>query len=135
METKEYAAALLLERLVLDAYSDRQPSVMNPLQWSIVRHLWSVGGKAVDVSSLAQYLGRFGAPICEAVTTLEQRGLIARGFSHGSASEEIRLTDAGLRTLEGDPMLRFSQMISALEEPHRNVFLIAVRAIALVRTS
>ncbi len=132
MHEREYAAALLIERLVQDAYQDRRPSAIKPLQWSILRYLNQFNAKPVDVSTIARYLGKSKAPVSRAVSTLEKRGLLSKDKTVGSASIAIELTSEGRAALDDDRMFRFALWIASVSDRDRDIFLKSARALALV---
>ena len=134
-QDKEYAAALLVERLIHDTYPDKQPASMKPLQWSILRYLKSVEDRAVDLSTIARYLGRTNAPISRAVSTLCERGLLTKRNLPGSAAVAISLTKEGVAQLERDPMHSLASWIAELPSSECEVFLKSIRKIAMTANS
>ena len=132
MHEREYAAALLIERLVQDTYPDRQPSSIKPLQWSILRYLRQVGDSPVDISTISKYLGKTNAPVSRAVSTLERRGLLLKGNTVGSASVAITLTEEGRDARRSDPILQFASWIASVSGHEKETFLKTVRQIAMV---
>lgn len=128
----EIAAALLMEQIVRDVYSDKHSSAIQPLQWSILRYLREASLEARDVKSIGRYVGVTPAPVSRAIRTLETRGLVTRGeHPKSKRSVTVTLTEHGRVALEGDPILKIARRIELLDTRERKIFINSLRQLML----
>lgn len=129
------AAAVLMERLIRDAYPARQSSQIQPLQWSILRYLARAPEDQRQLRYVAPFLNLTAAPVARALTTLAKRGLVAQRISDtDSRVKTITLTQIGLEALREDPILIVAERIGALPRTERDGFIKSIRSIALGMT-
>ena len=128
----EVAAAVLIEQMIRDAYSDRAPGQMRPLQWSILRCLARTDPAVKSQSWIARFLGITAAPVSRAVHTLERRGLVVlRRRPEDARQTEVVLTDEGHATLGEDPILKIARRFSRLDEEDKIRLKKLIAALAL----
>ena len=129
---KAVAAALLMERTVRQVYEDRTSSAVQPLQWAILRFLQSRPTSDARVATIAKYLGTTHAPISRAISTLTNRGLVAKVDGDGSSrTAPLVLTEKGRQTLTYDPILQVAKKIAALPDRERKLFEQVLMALAM----
>ena len=128
----EVAAAVLIEQMIRDAYSDRAPGQMRPLQWSILRCLARSEPTVKTQSWIARFLGITAAPVSRAVHTLERRGLVTlRRRPEDARQTEVVLTDEGITTLGDDPILKIARRFARLSEEDKKRLKRLIAALAL----
>ncbi len=128
----EIAAALLMEQLVRGTYSGKRSSAIQPLQWSILRYLNEVSIDATDITSIGNYVGVTTAPVSRAVSTLERRGLVAKGehpLSRRSVS--VAITEKGRAALQEDPILKIAERINLLNQKEKESLVESLRQLML----
>ncbi|ASM73341.1 MULTISPECIES: MarR family winged helix-turn-helix transcriptional regulator [Roseobacteraceae] len=126
------AAAILMERLIRDAYPARHSSEIQPLQWSILRYLARVPEDQRQLSRIAPFLNLTAAPVARALTTLAQRGMLTQRVSEtDSRIKTITLTELGVDALRQDPIISVASRIDTLPENERRDFIKSIRSIAL----
>lgn len=129
---KAVAAALLMERTVRQVYEDRTSSAVQPLQWAILRFLQSRPTSDARVATIAKYLGTTHAPISRAISTLTNRGLVAKVDGDGSSrTAPLVLTEKGRQMLTYDPILQVAKKIAALPDRERKLFEQVLMALAM----
>lgn len=112
----DLGAALLIERLVREAYSERGPGSITPLQWAILRAL----GRSDDYSATQGWIARFvnvtAAPVSRSIRALERHGaVITQRDPEDGRQVIVTLTSSGHELLAKDPILTISRRISDLE--------------------
>lgn len=112
----DLGAALLIERLVREAYSERGPGSITPLQWAILRAL----GRSGDFSATQGWITRFvnvtAAPVSRSIRALERHGaVITQRDPEDGRQVIVTLTTSGHELLAKDPILTISRRISDLE--------------------
>ena len=128
----EVAAALLMERMVRDAYSEKHSTAIQPLQWTILRYLSATSEETRDIKSISRYVGITPAPISRAVSTLEGRQLVKRRPHPASKrSVMVTITEKGLEKLEDDPILKIANSITSLNERDRDRFVRILRQLMI----
>lgn len=133
MIKKDVAAAILMEKIVRDVYSNKGSREVQPLQWSILRYLDRAAAKSSDLTSIARFLGLTLSPISRAVQTLEKRGFVTkRPDPQSGRAVVISLSDDGQAILEADPILKIAGKIGALPEAEREQFRNALRSLWLL---
>lgn len=131
-DRSDLAAALLIERMVRDAYPDRTPGAISALQWSILRGLARTEPQEKTPSWLAGFVGVTAAPISRALQSLERRGLIRTLRSASDARQTVvRLTENGESALANDPIRAISRRIGRLPEADRVAFKELLRKLML----
>lgn len=115
-ERSDLAAALLIERLVREAYIERAPGSVTPLQWSILRALKRVGDKGCTQSWIASFVGVTAAPVNRAVKALQRNGAVTmnRDASDGRKTV-VKLTPHGISLLEDDPIFSITTRLDSLD--------------------
>lgn len=128
----EIAAALLMEQIVRGMYSDKRSSAIQPLQWSILRYLSEAKSDARDIKSIGRYVGITPAPVSRAISTLEARGLVARGeHPNSKRSVTVSITEEGRAALKVDPILKIANRIESLDTIEREEFINSLRRLVL----
>lgn len=131
---KELAAAVLIERLVRDAYPQKQSSAVQPLQWSILRYLAQAPEDVCELKTVAAYVGLTLAPVSRSVATLEKRGFVTKkNHPDSRRSVNIQITLKGKEALEQDPLIDIATRITMLPEEDLESFLKAIRRIVVNR--
>lgn len=117
------AAALLVERLVRDAYSDRTPGSVTPLQWAILRCLSRARPEIKTQSWIAAFVGVTPAPVSRTLRALAARGavMLERSSTDGRQTV-VTLTEAGAVLLADDPILAISSRIADLDDDDQIAF-------------
>ena len=128
----EIAAALLMESIVRQAYSERRSSAIQPLQWSILRYLSTTNDVTRELKSICSYVGVTTAPVSRAVSTLEKKGMVTRG-EHPTSKRSvlITITEKGLAALDDDPILKIAERIAQLNPRDQDAFINAIRQLML----
>lgn len=133
MIKKDVAAAILMEKIVRDVYSNKGSREVQPLQWSILRYLERATANSSDLTSIARFLGLTLSPVSRAVQTLERRGLVTkRPDPQSGRAVVVSLSSEGLATLEADPILKIAKKINVLPEGEREQFRNALRSLWLL---
>ena len=131
----EMAAALLMERIIRETYSEKRSSAIQPLQWSILRYISEAPIEKRDVASISRYVGLTPAPVSRAITTLEERGHIRRSEHPKSRrSVAVTITKQGIAVLENDPILRVVRGIESFPRKDCEVFVKSLRKLMLQDT-
>ncbi|HMR36369.1 MarR family transcriptional regulator [uncultured Paracoccus sp.] len=122
------ASAVLLEKVVRDAYEKRQSSEVQPLQWSILRYLSMSSEDRSTISWIAGFLGITHAPVVRAVKTLQQRNYVALHPNPADGrSKIVRLSEQGLAQLNDDPLLAVAERIEMLAEDEKMALISSVK--------
>ena len=130
----DYAAALLLEKIVRDTYSVRDSGYIQPLQWSILRYLGSGPVHRCTMTNVRSFLGLTHAPVVRAINTLVKRGLVEQRTNPSDArSKLLALTNAGSETVRTDPMRRVAKLIASLPDSDREKFQLVIRELVMKR--
>lgn len=130
----DYAAALLLEKIVRDTYSVRDSGYIQPLQWSILRYLGSEPVHRCTMTNVRSFLGLTHAPVVRAINTLVKRGLVEQRTNPSDArSKLLALTNAGSETVRTDPMRRVAKLIASLPDSDREKFQLVIRELVMKR--
>ena len=133
MIKKDVAAAILMEKIVRDVYSNKGSREVQPLQWSILRYLERASANSSDLTSIARFLGLTLSPVSRAVQTLEKRGLVTkRPDPQSGRAVVVSLSNEGRATLEADPILKIAKKINVLPEGEREQFRNALRSLWLL---
>ena len=127
----ELAAALLMERLVKETYSQRGPNSVPPLQWSILRFLKDAPDEKCRIKFISVYLGITHAPVSRAVGTLVQRGLVDRVNGLPDRQSPLQITKSGIDTLKADPILKLAARVKSLSEHELKAFSRSISLISL----
>lgn len=126
--SRAFASAVLLEKMIRDAYENRRSSEVQPLQWSILRYLNLATPERSTISWISSFLGITHAPVVRAVKTLQQRNFVIQKDNPADGrSKIILLSEHGLRQLDADPLLSVAERIERLAEADRNALNAAVR--------
>ena len=124
-------AALLLERIARDTYSDRGPATVNPTQWAAMRYLKRAASESRTPNHLARYLGVTPGPASRMIASLERRRLVTRRPNPDDRrSILIDLTEHGLEILEEDPIERLAIAVDALTTSDRRALEGSLESIA-----
>lgn len=109
--------ARLLEDTVRLALPVGGPGAVHPVQWSILRYLAEAALPARTIGHVARHLGVTHAPASRAISALIRRGLVIVVESPDDRRlKHPKLSQAGLRWLEGDPIHRLMDAIGDLNE-------------------
>lgn len=128
LESRAFASAVLLEKIVRNAYENKRSSEVQPLQWSIMRYLGNASEDRCTVVWLASFLGVTHAPVARAVKTLQGRGYVLQQDNPSDGRSKIlRLSDAGWQQLNADPLLLVAQRIERLEDDEKRALAAAVK--------
>lgn len=127
-----FAAAILIEKIVRETYTKRSSTAIQPLQWSILRYLQRTPDAQCTMSMLANFLGLTHGPVVRAISTLVKRGLVEQTANLQDArSKTLTLTKAGQEALKFDPILGIASRIGSLPENDREQFVKLVRSLAM----
>lgn len=125
---RAFASAVLLEKVVREAYEKRQSSEVQPLQWSILRYLSMASEDRSTISWIASFLGITHAPVVRAVKTLQQRNYIVQQPNPTDGrSKIVRLSNQGWVQLNNDPLLAVAERIEMLAEDDRDALTNSVK--------
>lgn len=128
LQSRAFASAVLLEKIVRGAYENRRSSDVQPLQWSILRYLSIADEERCTIIWIASFLGVTHAPIVRAIKTLERRNFIEHRVNPADArSRIVRLSSEGMAQLNADPLLSVADRIDLLADPEKNALISAVR--------
>ncbi len=117
----DLATALLIERLVRDAYSDRAPGAVTPLQWAILRAVSRARPEDCNQNWIAGFVGVTAGPANRAIKALERHKAVTIERDPQDARKTIiALTPAGKMMLDQDPILRITRKLAKLET-HKKV--------------
>ncbi len=117
------ATALLIERLVREAYADRAPGAITPLQWAILRTISRASGEGCTQGWIARFVGVTAAPVNRALKALERHDAVTlqRDASDGR-QVIVGLTRFGQDLLKKDPILTISKRLARIEPDKRVEF-------------
>lgn len=128
LDSRAFASAVLLEKVIRDAYDKRRSTEVQPLQWSIMRYLSMASAERCTIVWIASFLGVTHAPVVRAVKTLTQRNFVQQQDNPADGrSKIICLTEVGLNQLNADPLLQIAERIDELAEHERNILISAIR--------
>ncbi len=135
METgdrSDLAAAILIDKLLNDAYVDRGPGQISRLQWSILRCLARATPEQKTPTWIARFVGLTLAPVTRALDSLNRRGLIVRTKSASDGRQTtVSLTGSGRQILDLDPLKSLAALISRLPEDQKNQFKQTLQTISI----
>lgn len=124
-------AAVLMERIIQDAYPARRSSEIQPLQWAILRHLVQMPPARCELRWVAQTLKRTRAPVARALATLERRGLLAQTRNpKDTRTKTLSLTERGRDTVRRDPLNEVAGRIDRLPVAEKATFLRVLHSLA-----
>ena len=116
--------AELLERTVRAMYDARGPQDMHPGQWAVLRYMARVNADNRTIAGVADYLGMTLGPASRAVSALARKKLLdVKPLETDRRKRVIRVTRAGLRMLESDPIQKLEAVLEALPDDQRTNFL------------
>lgn len=128
LDSRAFASAVLLEKIVRGAYEKRRSSEVQPLQWSIMRYLSMADDNRRTIVWIASFLGMTHAPIVRAVKTLQRRNYVQLEINPADGrSRIVRLSPEGVQQLKADPLLAVAERIDMLEEDNKRALISAVR--------
>ncbi len=131
--SSELAAAILLEKIVRDAYDKKKSGEVQPLQWSILRYLRRVPTERATLGWLARFLNITHAPVSRAIKTLVKKGFVTQSQNPTDArSQFLILTESGKAALQNDPILGVAQRIRKLPAAERDALTKSIRSMALL---
>lgn len=117
----DMAAALLIERLVRDAYSDRAPGSVTPLQWAILRTVKRARPDNCSQNWIARFVGVTAAPANRAIKALQRHGAVTISRDHNDSRKTIiSLTAEGEVMLQDDPIHSITRKLAKLDA-HKKV--------------
>jgi DNA-binding MarR family transcriptional regulator len=112
-----------MERLVRDAYTERRSRDIQPLQWTIMRHLAGCDETQRTVQAVARAVGLTTAPVSRALRTLQNRGLIRQEVNERDARSSVSLlTEEGQQALQNDPLQKIENALGKQPEQDRVAF-------------
>lgn len=115
-QRSDLGAALLIERLVRDAYSERGPGAITPLQWAILRALGRSEGNSASQGWISRFVNVTAAPVSRSIRALERHGaVISQRDPQDGRQVIVALTESGYELLKNDPILTISRRISGLD--------------------
>ncbi|MFV0299407.1 MAG: MarR family winged helix-turn-helix transcriptional regulator [Paracoccus sp. (in: a-proteobacteria)] len=128
LDSRAFASAVLIEKIVREAYEHRRSSEVQPLQWSILRYLRLASDDRCTIAWIASFLGMTHAPVVRAVRTLLRRNYVLQEDNPADGrSKIIRLSREGLIQLSEDPLLGVAERIDRLSEDQKQALISAVR--------
>lgn len=128
LDSRAFASAVLLEKIVRDAYEKRQSSEVQPLQWSILRYLGAEGAERCTIVWISSFLGITHAPVVRAVQTLQKRGYVSQEVNPDDArSKIVRLTEKGWLQLNSDPLRVIAQRIDTFDDDDKIALMTAIK--------
>lgn len=128
MDSRAFASAVLLEKIVRNAYEHKRSSEVQPLQWSIMRYLGNASEDRCTVVWLASFLGLTHAPVARAVKTLLGRGYVLQQDNPSDGRSKIlSLSDTGWQQLTADPLLLVAKRIDQLDHDEKRALASAVK--------
>lgn len=122
-ERSDLAAALLIERLVRESYTERAPGAVTPLQWAILRAVKRTGNKGCTQNWIANFVGVTPAPVNRAIKALQRNETVnvGRDASDGRKTV-ITLTPQGLAMLDKDPIFSITARLNRLDSAEKRAF-------------
>lgn len=122
-ERSDLAAALLIERLVRESYTERAPGAVTPLQWAILRAVKRCGDDGCTQNWIASFVGVTPAPVNRAVKALQRNEAVnvCRDTTDGRKTI-ITLTSQGLELLDKDPIFSITDRLNRLESSEKKAF-------------
>ncbi|MFV0291782.1 MAG: MarR family winged helix-turn-helix transcriptional regulator [Paracoccus sp. (in: a-proteobacteria)] len=128
LDGRAFASAVLLEKIVRDAYEKRRSSEVQPLQWSIMRYLSLASEDRCTIVWISGFLGVTHAPVVRAIKTLLRRNYVVQKVNPADArSKIVTLSREGWLQLNADPLLAIAERIEKLTEDERRVLNTAVK--------
>jgi len=122
-DRSDLATALLMERLVREAYLDRGPGSVTPLQWAILRAISRAAPKPSTHGWIARFVGVTAGPVSRAIRALERHGAVA---THRDAQDGrqviVELTEIGREFLDNDPILAICGRLNRLGSDEKVAF-------------
>ncbi len=126
--SRAFASAVLLEKIVREAYENRRSSEVQPLQWSIMRYLGSESEGRCTIGWIASFLGLTHAPVVRAVKTLQKRDFVMYLTNPADGrSKLVKLTPTGWKHLKADPLITVAKRIERLTEEEKTALASAVK--------
>lgn len=131
-DRSDLAAAILIDKLLNDAYVDKGPGHISRLQWSILRCLARATPEEKTPTWIARFVGLTLAPVTRALESLSRRGLILRSKNAADGRQTtVTLTDSGRKILERDPLGSLAALIAKLPEEQRSQFKQILQSISI----
>lgn len=131
-DRSDFAAALLIEKLAHDAYTERAPGAISRLQWAIMRCLTRGDPKEKTPTWISNFVGVTLAPVSRALHSLEARAYVTLARSVEDARQTVvALTAAGRAALEEDPLIPLAQSIARLPDEERSYLKDALQQIGV----
>lgn len=128
LDSRSFASAVLIEKIVREAYEKRHSSEVQPLQWSIMRYLSLATEDRCTIAWIASFLGVTHAPVVRAVQTLLRKNFVVQEVNEADGrSKIIKLSREGLMHLNDDPLLSVAERIDKLSEDEKQSLISAVR--------
>lgn len=128
LDSRAFASAVLLEKIVRDAYENRHSSEVQPLQWSIMRYLGSQNEARCTIGWISSFLGLTHAPVVRAVKTLQKRNYVTQKVNPSDGRGKIfLLTAEGWNQLKADPLLVIARRIDKMNSEGRSALMDAVK--------
>lgn len=122
-DRSDLAAALLMERLVREAYTDRGPGSVTPLQWAILRTIGRIDPGPCPQGWVARYVGVTAAPVSRAIRALERHGAVTTQRDADDKRQiNVSLTPAGKDLLADDPIMAITARIQRLDPDQKVAF-------------
>lgn len=104
-----------LERLARLMRSASQTQGLNAAQWEALRYVSRANSFSNSPGALTRYLGATKGTTSQTLLSLIKKGAIAKVTrSDDGRSVKLELTEAGLKILEGDPLLSLDKAIADL---------------------
>ncbi len=128
----DLATALLIERLVREAYSDRAPGSVTALQWAILRAIDRAGSDGCTQNWIAGFIGVTAAPVNRAIAALERHNAVTRERDALDGRKSVvKLTKTGRSLLENDPIFAITARIARLSALKKVEFRTALQQLFL----
>lgn len=128
----DLAAAILIDKLLNDAYVDKGPGHISRLQWSILRCLARATPEQKTPTWIARFVGLTLAPVTRALESLNRRGLILRTKNSADGRQTtVALTESGRQILDKDPLKSLAALISRLPDEQRHQFKQTLQSISI----
>jgi len=122
-DRSDLAAALLLERLVREVYTDRAPGSVTQLQWAILRAISRAGDGGCTQNWIGRFVGVTAAPVSRAIRALERhQAVTTRRDDDDGRQTIVELTTIGHDLLKSDPLLAITGRLSRLDDSDKVAF-------------
>ena len=121
------SSAELLELTTRAIYEHRGPQDMHPGQWAVLRYMAQASSQTRTIAGVSNYLGMTMGPASRAVSALARKKFLdVKPLETDRRKRVIRVTRAGRRVLENDPILKLADVLRTMPSKKRDGFLIGL---------